>query len=86
MKRSRRGWVLNSARGDQDASWLLAFSRFVSAASGFRSPWLHSDSAGRDEGGFDYGVVVDSRFSGGLMGFVRWVMGCLQLYLIELFL
>lgn len=59
IKISRHGWVSDSAGGDQDAAWLLDYSRFVSAAGGFRSPWLRSDSVGRDEDGFDCGVVVD---------------------------
>ena len=74
MQSSRRGWVLDSgsdsAGGDQDVARWLDFDRFVSAAAGFRSPWLHLDSAGRDEDEFDCGVVVDSRVSDGLMGFV----------------
>lgn len=53
MQSSRRGWVSDSAGGDQDAARRLDFGRFVSEAAGFPLPWLNLDSAGRDEEGFD---------------------------------
>lgn len=73
MKSSRYSWVSNygsdSAGGNRDAARWLDFGQFVLIVARFHSPWFRLDFPGRDEDGFDCGMVVDSWVSGELIGF-----------------